>query len=66
MTKHLRGWIVMGALSLAFAGLCQASEGYVLDQYDVKSTTVSPGAPIVIGKFSTENTDFGKLKKEVQ
>jgi hypothetical protein len=66
MKKHAWGWIVIGILSLAFGGLCQASEGYVLDQYEVKSATVSSGSPILIKDFSTENTYFGKLKKEKQ
>jgi len=58
--------MVMAVLSLAFGGLCQASDEYVLDRYEVKSAAVSPGAPFLIGSFSTENTDFGPLKKEVQ
>lgn len=66
MRRHAGRWILTGVLSLAFAGLCQAAQGYVLDRYEVKSAAVSPGSPILIGDFSTENTDFGKLKKAKQ
>jgi len=66
MRKHSWRWIVTGALLFAFAGLCQAAEEYVLDRYEVKSAAASSNAPILIKDFSTENTDFGKLKKEKQ
>jgi len=66
MKKHSRRWVLIGVLSLALGGLCQASEGYVLDRYEVKSAAVSSDSPILIRNFSTENTDFGKLKKDVQ
>ena len=66
MRKQSRRWIVVGVLLFAFAGLYQAAEEYVLDRYEVKSAAVPSASPILIKDFSTENTDFGKLKKETQ
>jgi len=66
MKKYYWRWVVIGVVSLAYGGLCQASEGYVLDSYEVKSAAESSRSPILISDFSVENTNFGKLKKEKQ
>lgn len=66
MKEHSWRRVVIGALIFAFAGLCQAAEEYVLDRYEVKSAAASSNSPVLIKDFSTENTDFGKLKKEKQ
>ena len=67
MKRQSWSWLIVGALGLAVSSLCaNAEEEYVLDHFEVLSVAVSPGSSFLIGKFSTENTDFGKLKKEKQ
>ena len=58
-------WVGICVLGFAVAALCHA-EGYVLDRYVVKTTEVAEGSTLLIGDFSTENADFGKVKKEAQ
>lgn len=61
-----RRWLLVGLLGFATGSLCQASEGYVLDDYEVKSAAEATGLPIVIKDFTVDSTDFGKLKKDKQ
>jgi hypothetical protein len=59
-------WGAIGGMTLGVALSSMAEEMIIVDRYEVKVAEVSADTRMAIKEFSTENTDFGKLKKEKQ